>query len=728
MREKSNKRWVTVATKRALTLMVATLTAGSIMTSLSIVPAYADSGALVDVGSATTIDMMVSLFGGTHIDGSTVVDPQTGCLEGYDPTAVTYFPPAGDVGNLDQGGTYPDGQDYYLNELGLGSNASNATCAPLQAGDGPGGATNPTLFSILPGLNDGSGLVSENDCTAPAGAAAGAPSLEWNGGTPVVDKWATSNLWPTANTGDWPASPNGSYGGTSSPNGSSDGKRALFDEENATSSTVATAPANDLGCFNIGRSSSSPSGPSGSASAYDTAALQYFAYALDAVSVLVGSAATANLPAGTAPTLSLQQIWDIYTCQPDYTNWSDIQVGVKNNGQPIKGSDTPVIRWWPQSGSGTLAFFQNMLASINGTGIAATGFGTAQVGKFDPTVVALNPDVADGYGDPAVTGGLDTNTNLASGIDNPADPGYSPTAGGCNNSLNGGFGVNKFTSEENTEAYIVNGPTANDFGAIMPFSVGRFLYQWNQRSEFCSSCGSQANGNWDTTLTIANLSDLGNLTNDATPYVYGDQGGTNTTTGCGVSATGCASVSVATGANPVYPATGGFINWQYINGSAYGNPFVTHGYEAIGSVNAAVVNEASEWYTAYGSTPFLVPGIRYLYNVVYSPTALNPNPDYTASVDMVGFNPQTSPTAVSNLCADKAIGPDSIGGEPTNGSGFPGGPQSPATPTGSTTTAATPASIILENGFLPLPISTLATAQGTHCRYFFGSENPLPAA
>ena len=99
--------------KTALTLMVATLTAGSLITSLSIAPAYADSTSLVDAGSATTIDVMVSLFGGTHLDGTTVIDPQSGCLQEYNPITGTSGPPAGE--NFTTGGTVAAGDGYFDN-------------------------------------------------------------------------------------------------------------------------------------------------------------------------------------------------------------------------------------------------------------------------------------------------------------------------------------------------------------------------------------------------------------------------------------------------------------------------------------------------------------------------------------------------------------------------------------------------------------------------------------
>ena len=334
----------------------------------------------------------------------------------------------------------------------------------------------------------------------------------------------------------------------------------------------------------------------------------------------------------------------------------------------------------------------------------------------------------------------------------PTSPGYNPNAGGCYNSVfdptstfnKPGSGTSDlqatpFISEENTEAYIVTGPVS-DAGAIMPMSVGRFLYQWNQRGKY-----SLLLGNWDPTLTVANLEDLGPLESPTGPYVYGSDNDAAQTAavGCGVvdAAVSCSALEPATGGNPAYPATGQYITWTFAASGSYGQRFVANKDYAIGSVNQAVVNENSEWYTAYDTVagaagtpevPSLVPGIRYIYNIVWGAVAgvNNASPDENAALDLVGFggtNPITSAT-VSPLCANTPIGPDSLGGAPIAG-GFPGGPSSAAT--GNIATAATPSSIIVENGFVPLalqnsvPAGHPGYADDSHCRLFLGSANPL---
>ncbi len=145
------------------------------------------------------------------------------------------------------------------------------------------------------------------------------------------------------------------------PNGSGQGKAALFAEEGA----VATAQ----GCVDLSRSSSPPAPhsetlPSGGTESGDPAAsnLDYYAYALDGVDTLVGANAmpsgnnaSANLESPVV--LTLQQIKNIYSCwnpttSTAVTTWA--QAGVGTN------TDT-IVRYWPQAGSGTRAVYQDVL-------------------------------------------------------------------------------------------------------------------------------------------------------------------------------------------------------------------------------------------------------------------------------------------------------------------------------------------------------------------------------
>ncbi len=145
------------------------------------------------------------------------------------------------------------------------------------------------------------------------------------------------------------------------PNGSGAGRNLLRDyvastRKFANGSEVTVAgqgqPAYDAatgvkGCLDIARSSSY-----GSASPAATKG-QYFAFALDAVSWAS--------PSTLAPsTLTLTQLSKIYDCT--YTNWS--QVG---------GTDGPIQRYLPQSGSGTRDYFVTDLLGLSKTFSFGTG-------------------------------------------------------------------------------------------------------------------------------------------------------------------------------------------------------------------------------------------------------------------------------------------------------------------------------------------------------------------
>jgi phosphate transport system substrate-binding protein len=140
------------------------------------------------------------------------------------------------------------------------------------------------------------------------------------------------------------ASANGVDDGTwDPPNGSTAGKTAL------KGSGTDHRGAN--GCIDIARSSSNRGGS-------DPATFEYYAFAKDGLSwarfpnACPGGDAS---PAGCAPlTLTQTQLKQIYLCtnagNPAITNWS--QVG---------GDNEPIIRYLPQTGSGTLSFFQTTI-------------------------------------------------------------------------------------------------------------------------------------------------------------------------------------------------------------------------------------------------------------------------------------------------------------------------------------------------------------------------------
>jgi hypothetical protein len=145
------------------------------------------------------------------------------------------------------------------------------------------------------------------------------------------------------------------------PNGSGAGKTALFNEEGA----VASAQ----GCIDFSRSSSESAPHSlvlpstGTESGDPTGShLDYYAYGLDAVDVVVGANAmpstnttSANLESPVV--LSLTQIQNIYSCwnpatASPVTTWAQAGVGTS--------TDT-IVRYWPQAGSGTRAVYTDVL-------------------------------------------------------------------------------------------------------------------------------------------------------------------------------------------------------------------------------------------------------------------------------------------------------------------------------------------------------------------------------
>jgi phosphate transport system substrate-binding protein len=129
-----------------------------------------------------------------------------------------------------------------------------------------------------------------------------------------------------------------STGPKTPPNGSSAGITALQNDD---------AGANPGCLVDFARSSR------GLGNASDTPDLESYAFALDAVSwAIIGSGANKNTHA--PHNLSVGQLTKIYTCKADGTpkfgNW--INVG---------GKSAAIVKYAPQTGSGTLSFFQTAL-------------------------------------------------------------------------------------------------------------------------------------------------------------------------------------------------------------------------------------------------------------------------------------------------------------------------------------------------------------------------------
>lgn len=152
-------------------------------------------------------------------------------------------------------------------------------------------------------------------------------------------------------------------GGNQPPNGSSSGINALLSSNGSN------------GCIDAARSSRgrSPSDPS---------TLDFYAYAIDGVT-------WTGYSGGHQPlTLTQNQLQGIYLCtnggNPAFTDWS--QVG---------GSPGAIVRYLPQTGSGTLSFFETRIL----------GLSSAQQGVLDDSSCNAHPArIEESHGDAVVSG------------------------------------------------------------------------------------------------------------------------------------------------------------------------------------------------------------------------------------------------------------------------------------------------------------------------------------
>ena len=127
------------------------------------------------------------------------------------------------------------------------------------------------------------------------------------------------------------------------PNGSGAGRNALIAEETA-------AAGSPRGCIDIARSSGAPRGIG---AGKDTATMQYYAFAMDSVSVVSPSLAAPG-------TISQADLLKVYNCT--FTDWSQLP----------GGGTGPIQRYIPQAGSGTRTFFiSDMLGGFDPTTISS---------------------------------------------------------------------------------------------------------------------------------------------------------------------------------------------------------------------------------------------------------------------------------------------------------------------------------------------------------------------
>jgi len=239
------------------------------------------------------------------------------------------------------------------------------------------------------------------------------------------------------------------------PNGSGAGKSALFAEE--------TAAATAQGCIDFSRSSSEPA-PHTLSVTYTTgdptgSHFDYYAYALDGVMPIVGSNSGSTRSVQVSVTLA--QMQEIYSC------WNPTTSTVVNTwAQAGVGTNTDTInRFWPQSGSGTLAVYRDALG-------------------FDPTNLTLTHHCATA---PITSFTLGSNT--AVNEENSQDGMVYA------NSLGSGTGYYN---------------TADD---IYIYSAGKFAEQWNDTTHYNSTASNKVAvalgatstniGNIDTNSTTA---------------------------------------------------------------------------------------------------------------------------------------------------------------------------------------------------------------------------------
>jgi hypothetical protein len=146
------------------------------------------------------------------------------------------------------------------------------------------------------------------------------------------------------------------------PFGSGQGQQSLRDSVAGTYPN-ATATNNGAlkGCIDIARSSARPNAANDGA----IGTAQYYGFALDA---LTWGSPSLNAP----PSMTIQQLRDIYNCVPGANNWSY-----------VGGTPGPIQRFMAQTGSGTRSFF---LTNVLGLASTATfpAVGTPGTANYCP--------------------------------------------------------------------------------------------------------------------------------------------------------------------------------------------------------------------------------------------------------------------------------------------------------------------------------------------------------
>jgi hypothetical protein len=400
--------------------------------------------------------------------------------------------------------------------------------------------------------------------------------------------------------------------GTQPPNGSGQGKTFLAGEEGKA--------ATQQGCVDFSRSSSAPGPnvetlPSTSTEGGDPASsnLDYYAYALDGVAPLVGNDApstvrVAGSDVGPGNGLTLAQIRAIYECVD--TNWDQITV----NG--VTGANSPIVTFWPQSGSGTRAVYTDVL-----------GFDPAKFPSVLPDTCGTTFEPISSFGsDPhGAAGSIPNEENTEDGLIYQNSIGVASTA--LKDPGNTGVPAGSVTA-----------------AAIYIYSAGKFASEWNDTTDNTSTAQNVVDFDINGANTMGNF-DAGPTTND-----------TGTLTMATVQSTGGSGVA-------------------YDDLTLQAGRFNADTNRGTYAIDGNTVAEANEWYSndptaanPTGSTS-TIPGVRYVYNV--ADTVL---PGYNGAKDLIGFDNQTLGTK-STLCnGDDAGTITSQGFLPlTTGSGAPSG-------------------------------------------------------
>ena len=249
------------------------------------------------------------------------------------------------------------------------------------------------------------------------------------------------------------------YNATSKvPNGSTAGKAALHNEESAA--------ADEQGCVDFARSSSPPKYNGTSSTHFD-----YYAYALDGVAPMVGKDAGGSR---TAPvTLTLTDMKNIYRCKPGFTNWKTV----------TGGTTAPIVRFWPQTGSGTRSVYTNILGYTAGKDHATTAASTCTTGAITTVTVT------------------------------------------------GHAKVNEENSEEGMIYYASTHVTAPIAGDLYIYSAGKFEQQWNTTTNYgkthINSVTGTTIGNFNaSTLLLAQMQNRTNASLTAPFANYAAPSGT----------------------------------------------------------------------------------------------------------------------------------------------------------------------------------------------------------